>query len=196
VQFDAGNDGRALLYDAEGEYSGGVPDCAIIIKHDPPKPPTLSQTRLWVPAWQNPAAASTTIRKNEDGTVSWGHAIRTVLYWIDAHRLSQVLTSFNSARGQISQAGAGVVLISVDTSRVSLGDYPLISHTCHVAGPSVYPCPEHPHRGRGPMGDVIEVREREDVLFHDSFRPCQIIRNPHFPGIDRIIIHNQPTAVT
>jgi len=111
----------------EGEFSGGVPDCVVLVKKAPPRPPGVQGA--WIPAWQNPGAVSLKVTVGQDGNPTYGPMLRCALYLIDAHRLTQVLNSFRDARPQIPREGTGLIYINVDTTGVRLGDHEIYFRT-------------------------------------------------------------------
>jgi hypothetical protein len=107
----------------QGLYTGGVADCAVLIRRSPPAPPGVQG--LWIPKSQNPATARATVRVDAQGKPVYGPQLRTTLYSIRSHRLSQLLSSFNTARKQLREASCGVIYIDVDGSAIPRGDHPL-----------------------------------------------------------------------
>jgi hypothetical protein len=100
----------------EGIFSGGADGCALLVRKSPPRPPGLQG--VFIPANLNPARATVKVRMGSDGTLSSGPMLRISLYTFEAHRLGQIILSFDSARDQLARGGNGLIYIDVDASNV------------------------------------------------------------------------------
>lgn len=179
----------------EGEYSGGLPDCILVIKRCPKRPPGVDCIR--VPAWQNPATVTATVRLGGHGKPVYGPMLRLSLYIIDAHRLSQVLNSFRSAREQIDSAGLGMIFIGVDTSNVLPGDHDLYFRTLEVWMRRQFtPAQNTRVVAVALTGDIATVEITPDRGWHRSSRHWRVVRNPYYPDVDRILIPGSPPEQT
>lgn len=175
----------------EGEYSGSLRDCVVLIKRCPERPSGVDG--IWVPAWQNPAVATATMRINDQGQPEYGPTLRLSLHIIDAHRLSQVLNSFRSARGQINSARSGMIFIGVDTSKVLPGDHELYFRTLEEWMRRQFTPAQHSRVAAVVLtGDIATVEITPDKGWHRSSRHWRVIRNPHYPDVDRVLIPGTP----
>lgn len=175
----------------EGEYSGALRDCILLIKRNPQRP--AGADGIWVPGWQNPSVATATVRVDRHGKTVYGPMFRLGLYIIDAHKLSQVLSSFSSARGQIDRARAGMIFIGIDTSRILLGDHELYFRTLEEWVRRQFTPAQNTRVAAIVLtGDIATVEITLDRGWHQSSRPWWVIRNPHYPDADRILIPGTP----
>jgi hypothetical protein len=174
----------------EGEYSGGVPDCTLLIKRGPPQP--LGHTdALVIPAWQNPSAAIAKFTKAADGKVSRGPMLRIALYVINSHRLAQVLSSFNLARTQLdpSSGAAGIIFIGVDTSHIHPSDHVLYFQTLAQSVQRLFnPTANTRVAAVVVTGGIQEIEITADRGWHRTKRCHSVIRNPFFPESAQIIV--------
>lgn len=178
----------------EGEYSGGVPDCVLIITRNPERPDGAEG--IWIPAWQNPAVARATIHVDEHGKPVFHPMLRLTLYIIDGHRLSQVLSSFCSARGQVNHAGSGIIFIGIDTSNIMPGDHELYFRMIEEWLTRQFTPAQHTRIAAVVLtGDIAEVEITPDGGWHRSIRHWLVVRNPHYPDVDKVPIPGSPQVI-
>lgn len=111
----------ALRKDAEGIFPAGIPDCSVLIRRIPAH--ELELAGICIPTWQNPGAAIRDMTVGHDGKAHFGPMVRCTLYVIDAHRLAQILNSFQEGRSQIPGGSSGLIYIDVDTTGIAPGDH-------------------------------------------------------------------------
>jgi hypothetical protein len=169
----------------EGVFSIGIADCVLLVQRDPETPPGIDG--VWIPAWQNPGSVAVSTTVDQDGETVYGPMLRKTLYIIDAHKLSQVLSSFDSARGQLAASGIGVIYIGLDMSAVRPGDRELYLHTTARSLRNQFG-PRCNTRVAAVVltgwTDGIEVRDN----WHFTRQLGFVVRNPHFPGSADLII--------
>jgi len=171
----------------EGEFSGGVQDCVLIIRRCPKRP--TDAKGIWIPGWQNPAVAKATVHIDEQGKPVYGPMLRLSLYVIDAHKLSQILSSFRSARGQIDPAGSGMIFISIDTSNILPGDHELYFRTFGEWMSRQFSPEQHTRVAAVVLtGDIAGIEITPDRGWHRSSRHWRVVLNPHYPDIDKVLI--------
>jgi hypothetical protein len=105
-----------ILNKNEGLYSSSKLGSAILLQEVPPHPPNVEG--IWLPATHNPGAAEGTVTVDEQGRVVYNNLRRASLYVIDSHKFTQILSSFNTARQQLTPDSIGVIFIHVDMSQV------------------------------------------------------------------------------
>ena len=174
----------------EGEYSGGVPDCVLFVTRNPERP--AGAEGIWIPAWQNPAVARAAVHVDDNGKPVYHPMLRLSLYIIDGHRLSQVLSSFRSARGQIDPAGSGIIFIGIDTSSILPGDHELYFRTLEEWLTRQFTPSQHTRIAAVVLtGDIAAVEITPDGGWHRASRHWRVVRNPHY-HVDKIPIPGSP----
>jgi hypothetical protein len=175
----------------EGEYSGGIPDCVVLIRRGVTRP--LGVEGAWIPAWQNPATATVRMSVDESGKPCYGPMLRSTLYVIDAHRMSQTLASFNSARGQLGSLGAGVIFLAVDTSRINLGDHDLYFRTLSTSIVKAFTATDNTRIAAVVItGGIAQVDITPDGGWHRTARYWTVVRNPFYPESPSILLPGEP----
>jgi hypothetical protein len=128
---------------------------------------------------------------------------RAAVYVIDSHRMTSVVDSFRSKRGQIPKDGSGLVYVNLDVSHVAEGDVGLYMQMARNALQAALATPP----GNPQIGAVIlmtgvipiPLALEDGQVVRALGRKSFLVRNPHGSLPDGLIIpgaspSNSPTA--